>query len=373
MITASVAADDMTAAASGAGYPFAFIPGIRIEPSAATSATAEPEITAKNSEAPIDTCASPPRIQPNSDDANAISRREMPDAFMIAPARMNNGIASSGKFVAPLYVTIARFGRIAAPCVVTIATIATVPSATAIGTLISTSASTAPNSSSIVMLAASFLMQAFGQRQPRRRGGLARAHQVDEVQRFREDDERRRDRDHRLHDAHRDVRQADQRVGCEYRQHGGADGSEQDEERDDEHLGDDVERAAAPPRHGVDHLRAADMRALHRCERGAIEREPREQHGRHLVVPDQRAADRAEHHAKRHLGEQHDHQRGDDDLEQPAVAVAEAVQRALLTLAHARLPPPRGERGIARSTHLRSAFARSIASFAPGTSLPNSS
>src|SRR5690242_11356334 len=89
MITASVAADDMTAAASGAGYPFAFIPGIRIEPSAATSATAEPEISAKNSEAPIDTCASPPRIQPNSDDANAISRREMPDAFMIAPARMN--------------------------------------------------------------------------------------------------------------------------------------------------------------------------------------------------------------------------------------------------------------------------------------------
>jgi len=26
----------------------------------------------------------------------------MPDAFMIAPARMNSGIASSGKLVAPL-------------------------------------------------------------------------------------------------------------------------------------------------------------------------------------------------------------------------------------------------------------------------------
>ena len=80
----------------------AFIPGIRIDPSAATSATAEPEISAKNSDEPIDTCASPPRIQPNSADANAIRRREMPDAFMIAPARMNSGIASSGKLVAPL-------------------------------------------------------------------------------------------------------------------------------------------------------------------------------------------------------------------------------------------------------------------------------
>ena len=78
------------------------MPGIMIEPSAATSATAEPEISAKNSDAPIDTCASPPRIQPKMDDANAIRRCEMPDAFMIAPARMNSGIASSGKLVAPL-------------------------------------------------------------------------------------------------------------------------------------------------------------------------------------------------------------------------------------------------------------------------------
>src|SRR5437762_12559724 len=87
------------------------MPGIRIDPSAAMSATAEPEISAKNIDAPIETCASPPRAQPKSDDANAISLREIPDAFMIAPARMNSGIASSGKLVAPLYATIARFGR----------------------------------------------------------------------------------------------------------------------------------------------------------------------------------------------------------------------------------------------------------------------
>ncbi len=78
------------------------MPGIRIDPSAATSATADPEISAKKSDAPIDTCARPPRIQPKSDAANAISRREIPDAFMIAPARMKSGMASSGKLVAPL-------------------------------------------------------------------------------------------------------------------------------------------------------------------------------------------------------------------------------------------------------------------------------
>ena len=86
MITASVAADDITAAANGAGYPLLFMPGMRIDPSAATSATADPEISAKKSDAPMETCARPPRIQPNSDDAKAINRREMPDAFMIAPA-----------------------------------------------------------------------------------------------------------------------------------------------------------------------------------------------------------------------------------------------------------------------------------------------
>src|SRR5258706_7643536 len=102
MITASVAAEDITAAASGAGYPFDFIAGMRIDPSAETSATAEPEISAKNIDEPIETIASPPRMKPRMADAKAISRREIPDAFMIAPARMKSGIAIRGKFVAPL-------------------------------------------------------------------------------------------------------------------------------------------------------------------------------------------------------------------------------------------------------------------------------
>ena len=131
------------------------MPGIITEPSAATSATAEPEISAKNIDAPIDTWASPPRIQPNSDDAKAIRRREMPDAFMIAPARMKSGIASKGKFVAPLYVTSAMLGSESTPWLAIIATTATMPSDTAIGTLIRTSASAAPNRTSIVMVTAS--------------------------------------------------------------------------------------------------------------------------------------------------------------------------------------------------------------------------
>ena len=75
---------------------------MRMEPSADTSATAEPEISAKKSDAPIETIASPPRMKPSTALAKAISRVVMPEAFMIAPARMNSGMAISGKFVAPL-------------------------------------------------------------------------------------------------------------------------------------------------------------------------------------------------------------------------------------------------------------------------------
>ena len=46
-------------------------------PSAATPATAEPEISAKNIEAPIVTIASPPRMKPSMAEAKSISRREM--------------------------------------------------------------------------------------------------------------------------------------------------------------------------------------------------------------------------------------------------------------------------------------------------------
>ena len=46
--------EELTAAAKAFEYPFAFIAGIRIDPSAATSATADPLISAKKSEAVIE-------------------------------------------------------------------------------------------------------------------------------------------------------------------------------------------------------------------------------------------------------------------------------------------------------------------------------
>ena len=53
MMTARVAAEELTAAANSFVYPARFIEGISTDPNAATSATAEPEISAKNSEVPI--------------------------------------------------------------------------------------------------------------------------------------------------------------------------------------------------------------------------------------------------------------------------------------------------------------------------------
>ncbi len=134
MMTASVADDDVTAAANGVGYPFRFMAGIRIEPRAATSATADPEISAKNRDAPMLTIESPPRTNPNSAEAKAISRREIPDAFMMAPARMKSGMAMRGKVVAPSNSTTAIEASPAGPDVTTMATTATTPRATAIGT-----------------------------------------------------------------------------------------------------------------------------------------------------------------------------------------------------------------------------------------------
>ena len=79
-------------------------------PSAATSATAEPEISAKNIDEPTVTMARPPRTKPSRAVARLISRRAIDDAFMMPPARMNSGTASSGKSLAPWNMTSAVFG-----------------------------------------------------------------------------------------------------------------------------------------------------------------------------------------------------------------------------------------------------------------------
>ena len=136
MITARVAEEDVTAAAKGAGYPFFFMAGIRIEPSAATSATAEPEISAKNMEVTILTMESPPLMKPTKAEAKAISRREMPEVFMIAPAMMKSGMARSGKLVAPSNITMATLGKIDRSEVMTMATVPTTAREMAMGTFI---------------------------------------------------------------------------------------------------------------------------------------------------------------------------------------------------------------------------------------------
>ena len=79
-------------------------------PSAATSATAEPEISAKNIDEPTVTIDSPPRMKPSRAVARLISRRAIDDAFMMPPAKTNSGTASSGKSVAPWNITSAVFG-----------------------------------------------------------------------------------------------------------------------------------------------------------------------------------------------------------------------------------------------------------------------
>src|ERR1700693_3760743 len=109
MITARVAEEESTAAENSFEYPLLFIAGMRIDPSAAASATAEPEISAKNIEVTMVTCARAPRANTKMAEERAISRREMPDAFMIAPARMKRGMAISGKLVAPVYITRGTF------------------------------------------------------------------------------------------------------------------------------------------------------------------------------------------------------------------------------------------------------------------------
>ena len=137
-MTASVADDEVTAVAKGVGYPFSFMAGMRMEPRAATSATADPEISAKNIDAPMVTMESPPLIKPSRADAKAIKRREIPEAFIIAPARIKSGMAINGKFVAPSIMMSAKLGRISAPCVAYIARVVTTPKAIAMGTLIRT-------------------------------------------------------------------------------------------------------------------------------------------------------------------------------------------------------------------------------------------
>ncbi len=75
--------------------------GIITEPTAAVSATDEPEMQPNIVEAMMLTSAMPPRMKPTKTLARLTSRSAMPPTAMIAPHRMKNGIASSEKPLMP--------------------------------------------------------------------------------------------------------------------------------------------------------------------------------------------------------------------------------------------------------------------------------
>jgi len=110
-----------------------------MDPSAATSATADPEISAKNMEAAIVIMLNPPLTNPTKAEAKAINLLEIPELFIIAPAKINKGIAIKGKLVEPTYITIAVSIKKSDPCLITMAMIVVTASPMAMGTLIANS------------------------------------------------------------------------------------------------------------------------------------------------------------------------------------------------------------------------------------------
>jgi hypothetical protein len=71
---------------------------------------------------------------------------------MIAPARINNGIAINGKFVAPTYMTIAVSIKKSVPCLITMATTVVTARPIAIGTLILSNNSKTANIDKTIMI-----------------------------------------------------------------------------------------------------------------------------------------------------------------------------------------------------------------------------
>ena len=93
IITPMQEAAATVAAEKGAEYFFCSIPGIKIAPTAAQVAAAEPQMAPKNSDTTIATMASPPLNRPIRVEKKRTSRLEMPPSAMILPARIKNGSA----------------------------------------------------------------------------------------------------------------------------------------------------------------------------------------------------------------------------------------------------------------------------------------
>ena len=72
------------------------MPAITTDPTATTVAGDDPETAEKNMQASTEAIASPPGKWPTRALAKAIMRRATPPVVMKVPARIKNGIASSG-------------------------------------------------------------------------------------------------------------------------------------------------------------------------------------------------------------------------------------------------------------------------------------
>ena len=87
--------------ASPFGYPSLIMEGISMEPTAAVSAAAEPEMPANRAEVPISTRPMPPVKWPRKARAISISFSEMPPDSISSPESMKNGMAIKEKELTP--------------------------------------------------------------------------------------------------------------------------------------------------------------------------------------------------------------------------------------------------------------------------------
>jgi hypothetical protein len=105
------AADALVAALKSGSNPFSFIIGMRKEPMAEQSATADPETPAKNMLVTILTWASPPFNRPTIISANPINLSVILAAFIKSPAKIKNGMAMNGKTSTPVNMRCAMIPR----------------------------------------------------------------------------------------------------------------------------------------------------------------------------------------------------------------------------------------------------------------------
>src|SRR5450759_5315670 len=165
-----------------------------------------------------------------------------------------------------------RLGRLPMPWVTSSAATATMPSATAMGTLISTRERTQANSRSMAMSAS---VRHFGKIACLGGGESARLpDHLRQVDQLGEDDERGAYRNHGLGPGHRNPGQADQVVGGEHLQHAVASPAQEGEKADYQDLGQEDEAEPPGRRHAVHQAGEADVGAFERSQSRAIESEP---------------------------------------------------------------------------------------------------